>query len=713
MMWRNLVVTLALTGCGVGVDNPVVEDPIVEPPGGGDPVGETPGLRPALPVSGARSASGPLVTIDGELEVLVVDQDNESIDRFRSESSGSVPVEGEPTRLVAIGDTVWVTLRRTGELARLSRRSGGQMVEEDRVRVGTEPYDVVAAQFADRLYVSLSQEDAVIALDARTLEVVGRWHVPGEPKWMVAIPTGVDGVERLMVASARLARVTIIEPLTGKTTVVPIANLQGADLGADAAPIELFPRISGGLGVDEAGIVYVPVLYADTDLSRAAGEPPRPDVPEGEDPNADGTTSSPPSGGVSDTGMNFPGEPPREGGCGDPSSEGGAYGSPVDPNCKDPGSVGRFTPVLIAIDPAVGGAVDAPIAVGAVVNGTDRAARGYVSDVRLTRDPSMGRVAWVSMPTEGAVIGVALDADTRPMEVEESIKLRFPMRVGLPAPHGVTGSLVSSGGAAIVSWGITDRVVSVQESAFFLQPDVGMGGGAAPGSISGSAVTQAAPPSRLSAELQEGRRLFMSANDSRMAVKSSGVSCDTCHADGRNDGFTWRFEDMPRQTPNLAGHVSDTLPITWLGNVATVVDEVFATTSDRMGGEGLDHVSASAVAAWVDAQRAIQRPQPVTEDQLAQVARGKALFQRGDVGCATCHSGTVYADGQNWAVMGFNAPTNTPSLRGIGGSAPFLHDGSAASLRDVLVRAKDGSMGNTGSLSDAELDDLEAYLKTL
>ena len=96
-----------------------------------------------------------------------------------------------------------------------------------------------------------------------------------------------------------------------------------------------------------------------------------------------------------------------------------------------------------------------------------------------------------------------------------------------------------------------------------------------------------------------------------------------------------------------------------------------------------------------------------------QVARGKALFQRGDVGCATCHSGTVYADGQNWAVMGFNTPTNTPSLRGIGGSAPFLHDGSAASLRDVLVRAKDGSMGNTGSLSDAELDDLEAYLKTL
>ena len=55
----------------------------------------------------------------------------------------------------------------------------------------------------------------------------------------------------------------------------------------------------------------------------------------------------------------------------------------------------------------------------------------------------------------------------------------------------------------------------------------------------------------------------------------------------------------------------------------------------------------------------------------------------------------------------------TRSLVGIAGSPPYFHDGSAATLRDVLQRVRDGSMGFTGTLSDAEVDDLELYLKSL
>ena len=55
---------------------------------------------------------------------------------------------------------------------------------------------------------------------------------------------------------------------------------------------------------------------------------------------------------------------------------------------------------------------------------------------------------------------------------------------------------------------------------------------------------------------------------------------------------------------------------------------------------------------------------------------------------------------------------NTPSLRGLFYTAPYLHDGSAATLRDVLTQTAT-TMGRTDHLSDEELDALVAYLLTL
>jgi cytochrome c peroxidase len=55
---------------------------------------------------------------------------------------------------------------------------------------------------------------------------------------------------------------------------------------------------------------------------------------------------------------------------------------------------------------------------------------------------------------------------------------------------------------------------------------------------------------------------------------------------------------------------------------------------------------------------------------------------------------------------------DTPSLRLVGGSAPYFHDGRYATLHQLLVEA-DGKMGHTSQLAPADLDALEAYLRTL
>jgi cytochrome c peroxidase len=57
---------------------------------------------------------------------------------------------------------------------------------------------------------------------------------------------------------------------------------------------------------------------------------------------------------------------------------------------------------------------------------------------------------------------------------------------------------------------------------------------------------------------------------------------------------------------------------------------------------------------------------------------------------------------------------DTPSLIGVYRSAPYLHDGRAESLRDVLTTHNpDDRHGRTSHLTPAQLDDLVEFLKSL
>ena len=55
-----------------------------------------------------------------------------------------------------------------------------------------------------------------------------------------------------------------------------------------------------------------------------------------------------------------------------------------------------------------------------------------------------------------------------------------------------------------------------------------------------------------------------------------------------------------------------------------------------------------------------------------------------------------------------------PSLRGLARSAPYLHDGSATTLKERLMRGQAGNKhGQTSTLSSQDIEDLVAYLNTL
>jgi len=107
----------------------------------------------------------------------------------------------------------------------------------------------------------------------------------------------------------------------------------------------------------------------------------------------------------------------------------------------------------------------------------------------------------------------------------------------------------------------------------------------------------------------------------------------------------------------------------------------------------------------------------------ASADRGKALFS-GAAKCASCHAGTTYTDvntgrlhaaaetgmDPRYAARTANKAYRTTPLRGLLQHAPYFHDGSAASLSEVVDHYNQVLGLN---LSAAQKKDLIEYLKTL
>jgi mono/diheme cytochrome c family protein len=151
-------------------------------------------------------------------------------------------------------------------------------------------------------------------------------------------------------------------------------------------------------------------------------------------------------------------------------------------------------------------------------------------------------------------------------------------------------------------------------------------------------------------------------------------------------------------------------------------------TAEEAVRSGLRHIlfakrPESEAAAIVDYLRSLEpMPSPRLEKgSLTRSAhRGKALFESARTGCSTCHPPGLFTDLQSYDV-GTRAPGDnagdkfdTPTLVELWRTAPYLHDGSAATVRDVLTnRNPHDRHGKTSKLSRRQIEDLCAYLLSL
>jgi hypothetical protein len=234
--------------------------------------------------------------------------------------------------------------------------------------------------------------------------------------------------------------------------------------------------------------------------------------------------------------------------------------------------------------------------------------------------------------------------------------------------------------------------------------------------------------------------------------KNFGVACASCHIEGGTDAVTWHLLNGPRNTPSLAGGPINTgfLFLQALRNdlvqFDTTISQLQGGTLDRNSGcyDEIDCIIFSCMGSLSDfVNFAIPLPQnPVVplDGELTDVQlRGQATFE---ASCQSCHSGDYLTDSgagnpllnENDAIVLHDVGTcvtsgdfvdkpapeevtgkmrmhtacdfDTPTLRGIFATAPYFHDGSAATLADVVDR-------HSTSLSSSKKAELVEYLKTL
>ncbi len=198
-------------------------------------------------------------------------------------------------------------------------------------------------------------------------------------------------------------------------------------------------------------------------------------------------------------------------------------------------------------------------------------------------------------------------------------------------------------------------------------------------------------------------------------------SCASCHPDGRADGLNWDLLNdgvgNPKNTKSLL--LSHETP----PSMGTGV----RLTAEMAVRSGIKHIlfmvrpeeDAIAIDDYLKSMRAAPSPTQNSACYQEAIARGKELFHRDDVGCASCHSGPAYTDLNSYNVgtrgeLDRQNAFDTPTLIEIWRTAPYLHDGRSGTLRDILTTNNPrDEHGKTSHLTPREITDLEEYLLSL
>jgi len=201
-------------------------------------------------------------------------------------------------------------------------------------------------------------------------------------------------------------------------------------------------------------------------------------------------------------------------------------------------------------------------------------------------------------------------------------------------------------------------------------------------------------------------------------------SCHTCHWEGggntvtfdtRNDGSSATYK-----TVLPLWHLDQTGPWTWHGWQDDLHTAVKTSMIETMQAPGPSDDDVAALTAFLAGLEAPPSPFRAADGSLSAAAeRGRTLFESARAGCSECHAPPFYTSpGLHDVGLGKKEdryPTySPPSLLAGFRKTRWLHNARARSIHDLLAGPHSPEKINgQPPLTEAEIDDLVAWLKTL
>jgi len=216
--------------------------------------------------------------------------------------------------------------------------------------------------------------------------------------------------------------------------------------------------------------------------------------------------------------------------------------------------------------------------------------------------------------------------------------------------------------------------------------------------------------------IRKGEVLF---NDASLSYQAWN-SCTSCHTgDGRASALNWDLLNdgvgNPKNIRSLL--LSHKTPPAMITGVRPDAEKAvrsgiryiqFASTTER---------KAQAIDAYLKSLKPIASPYLVNGELSEAAQKGKKHFSK--AGCLLCHSQPLYTNMIKYDIgtsteEDDNQEYDTPTLIEVWRTAPYLHDGRASTIKDVLTKFnKNDRHGRTSELTDKEIEELAEFILSL
>jgi YVTN family beta-propeller protein len=219
--------------------------------------------------------------------------------------------------------------------------------------------------------------------------------------------------------------------------------------------------------------------------------------------------------------------------------------------------------------------------------------------------------------------------------------------------------------------------------------------------------------------LTVARKGEMFFNDAALCFQN-WQNCSSCHpGEARPDALNWDLLNdglgNPKNTKSmLLAHKTPPAMVTGARDSAEAAVRA-----------GIRHIQFAvrpeADAVAIDEYLKSLEPVPspyLTKGKLSRSAkRGRNIFKKAD--CASCHPAPLYTDMEKYNIgtgrdREKDTLFDTPTLVELWRTAPYLHDGRAVTMEDVLKKYNaDDKHGKTSDLTDAQIKDLANFVLSL